>query len=128
MDENKVCTKCNISRSLSEYHKDKSRVDNLTAQCKWCRNKKHQELRESPWYKEKEKAYRDKYRSSPVTKARELKIYREWCKNNKEYLKECRWYNHSKLWIPKDTSKYRSVLKKKQSILDMEEAFDIKHK
>jgi len=107
----KKCNKCSFERPLEEYHNDKYSKDGKTTICKWCRNLGHSKLRDTPWYREQEKKERDKRREKPEIKERELRLYREWIKNNKEYVKSNRWYAHKRLGIKPDRSKYKEVLK-----------------
>ena len=38
----KICTTCNQNKPLTEYHKDKSKLDKLRYSCKSCRNQQTQ--------------------------------------------------------------------------------------
>ena len=42
----KVCTKCKIEKSLTEFHKDKSNKSGYCSSCKTCKNIKAKELRQ----------------------------------------------------------------------------------
>lgn len=50
----KVCTKCNIKKELTEYHKDKTHKDGHTTQCKKCRIKQKKEAYYEDWEKTRE--------------------------------------------------------------------------
>jgi hypothetical protein len=39
----KICTKCQVSKSLTEFHKNRTRKDGLNEQCKSCRKSEHKE-------------------------------------------------------------------------------------
>ena len=46
MEVYKVCTKCKMEKSLTEFHKDKSRKSGYHSSCKTCKNIKAKELRQ----------------------------------------------------------------------------------
>ena len=59
-----TCTKCNIARSVNEFHKDSSAPKGICKQCKFCRA-----------------SYRDAHRAEAVT------LGREYYFNNKDKVK-----------------------------------------
>ena len=46
MEVSKVCTKCKMEKSLTEFHKDKSNKSGYRSSCKTCQNIKAKELRQ----------------------------------------------------------------------------------
>lgn len=79
----KVCSKCNHSKSLSDFHKSKKSKDGLASSCKDCkrklnadyrnRNKQHIEARKSEYY----------FANIDIEKEKRAKYYQE----NKEKIK-----------------------------------------
>jgi hypothetical protein len=76
----KACTKCNLSKSVNSFSKDKKKSDGLCSQCKSCQNsdkKRNNEVRKK--YYKRNKAVilgglRQKYKADPLAaKSRDLK-------------------------------------------------------
>ena len=89
----KVCSKCKITKTLSEFSKDKSRKDGYDLRCKSCRKEQHQNnkeannVRSQQYYQDnldKVKETRKKYRENNPEKIK------EWRENNPEKIKEWR--------------------------------------
>ena len=87
----KICSKCKISKTLSEFSKDKSRKDGYDLRCKSCRKERHQNnkeannVRSQQYYQDnldKVKETRKKYRENNPEKIK------EWRENNPEKVKE----------------------------------------
>ena len=75
--EKKVCTKCKIEKSLTEYYKDKNRKDGVRPDCKECNCASRKKWREEN--PEKVKAIWKKYREEnpEKVKASRKKYYQE---------------------------------------------------
>jgi len=76
MKETKICTKCKIEKSLSEFYKDKQKKDGLTSICKICHKK----------------YYKDNFNSiSDYKKLYHTKNLLKINNHNKNYYKEYPW-------------------------------------
>lgn len=92
--ENKVCTKCNLEKSLNEFSFMEKRNRFLSI-CKKCMSKKTKEYRENNKVKVKE--YADQYRKNNKEKMKEYK------KNNKERIQE-----HKRKFLENNKGYYRN--------------------
>jgi len=82
--KNKVCSKCDIEKSLDSFYKDSTKKDGYRCECCSCRklyNKEH---------KAEIKLYRDKYNKTYYQKNREKAITysNQYRKNNEQKVKE----------------------------------------
>ena len=84
--EKKVCNKCNKEKSLTEYHKDKSKKDGFRSDCKKCNCASRKKWREEN--PEKIKAARKKWQKENPEKVKALK--RKWKKENPGKVKASR--------------------------------------
>lgn len=93
---NKICTKCNISKSLLDFHKRKSSGDGYRTHCKSCRNKDYEHNKETilqydkEWYsknKENKKAYVKKWSQDNRIRvaANHKKLISKYLKENINY-------------------------------------------
>tara|TARA_R110002096_G_scaffold298970_1_gene493423 strand:- start:223 stop:978 length:756 start_codon:yes stop_codon:yes gene_type:complete len=74
----KICKKCNIEKSVNEYHKQKKGKYGVLSKCKLCCKEYRKNNKE--YYKEKNKEYRKNHKE-------EIKEYfKNYNKNNKEKL------------------------------------------
>jgi len=124
---NKTCSKCNIEKSVSEYHKQKIGKYGVKSICKECCNKynrkymnnnkekikKYNKSEKKKEYREKNKEKRKKYMKEYNIKNKE-KLYKkntEYRKNNKEkvkiYMKEYNIKNKEK--IKKKRENYKKI-------------------
>jgi len=93
--ETKICRLCNKEKPLTLvfFHKDNNAKDKFTNRCKLCRNNLHRLMRKEKEFVKKEREYSVKRRKSPIVKELELKQYKKWIKNNKEYLRSINYYH-----------------------------------
>lgn len=90
----KTCTKCSMSKPVSEFHRDKHREDGYTSACKECRNgvyrenytKEYGKKKWDNWYAnnaEKYKDYKkDRYYNIPGERQRQSKAAKKWQLDN----------------------------------------------
>jgi hypothetical protein len=121
--ETKVCSKCNITKNLNEFHSDKYKKDNLSSSCKICNNnrtelyklknpdkvkesKKKEYLKNIERYREHNKKYRDQ-NGDKITK-----YLKDYYLNNKEIL------------IDRNKERYQQ---KKQEILHKQKEYYLKN-
>lgn len=116
----KKCTKCGIDKSVSEFNKDKNRVDGLFPWCRECKQKarkKHYEenkeriiAKTKEWHKsnpEKRKEICKRYRDNNKEKAREYRKHRRM-ENPEKYKKEYKkYYLKNRERILKSQKEYR---------------------
>jgi len=82
--DTKRCSKCGISKSLSEFYKDKWSKDGFTKRCKTCfRN--YQIKNESKLYTYRKEYWKKYYKLHKKTLKRNYKLYR---KNNKNKINQ----------------------------------------
>ena len=55
METKKICSKCKEEKEIELFWKDKNRKEWYTSACKECRRKKHEEYRNTPEWKQKER-------------------------------------------------------------------------
>jgi len=67
----KICTRCNKSKLVSEFPKDKNRPDGVFPRCKEC-----------------QRAYLKEYRTRADTKVKHKQVAKEWAKSNPEKRRE----------------------------------------
>jgi hypothetical protein len=86
----KTCKKCNTSKVLDDFHKDKTTYDGLTSKCKSC--KKQYNIDNKEYISDRHKNY---YILNKGDHQERMKI---WLKNNKEKAKEIckRWEENNK--------------------------------
>lgn len=115
----KICTKCGIEKSKSEFHKSNKTKDGIITQCKPCKN---QIIRKWDKYNQDKKRKSSlnqyyKYHEQKKAKAREYKTnnpekikskMKEWRIANKEYIKQ--YYEDNKAWFKTWNSKRRAQL------------------
>jgi hypothetical protein len=95
--ETKICHKCKTEKKINQFHKNKSRNDGLSSNCKKCRkvysqinNEKITEQRKQRYHinkdriNESRKEYTKKYRINNKEKIK------QWRENNKEKIKQSR--------------------------------------
>lgn len=95
----KCCTKCQIEKEISEFHRDSHTPDGFTHQCKACRTSKMKEQRKAGAYKvdrEAARAFqllnRDKYnknrrekaKADPEVREKKYAAQKQWRKSNPE--------------------------------------------
>lgn len=113
--ETQICTKCNIEKLFSEFHKDSRNSSKFRKQCKLCMNKSSREYKRKNKEKihKKNKEYFEKNRELNKIKCREYKIknpswFKNWQKKNeskrKKYLKK---YNQKSLIRVKNSLRSR---------------------
>jgi len=115
----KICKKCNIEKSLSEFGKRKNnKIDGHRNECKDCINKQHKKWRKrnpekvkegkKKYYKnnlEKVKEKNKKYRENNPDKVKEG--IKKWAENNSEKVKE-----KNKKWVENNPDKVKERKKK----------------
>lgn len=114
----KVCTKCNIEKSTTEFHKQNGGKFGVKAKCKVCHNEYLKENKESiskqkkEWY-EKNKEYLKEYRDS--NKESISKRMKKYYKNNKESIlkKDKEYREANKEEISKRNKEYNKNNKEK---------------
>ena len=126
----KVCTRCEQSKLLTEYHKDKNRKDGHTTRCKQCciEYKKQYNLDN----KSKIKEWNDSYKELNNDKIKESgKLYRE---NNKELIaaKKRQYRQENKEKLKERDKKYFQSYKhtaneKMKEKLNSDPLFKLKH-
>ena len=80
----KICSRCKIEKSVSEFHKDKSKKDGLNNICKMCASEQDKKYRQANL--EKKRELTKKWKEANLEKVREhQKRYRE---NNPELKRE----------------------------------------
>jgi hypothetical protein len=130
--ETKLCKCCEITKSVNEFHKNKSKKDGLQDHCKVCRNIKSQQT------KEKRKEYRKKwylknsdkvksveklryglnkevinekrktlYNTDELIKTKVREQQRKYYENNKELFSK-----HAKLWAESNRDRRNEISKK----------------
>jgi hypothetical protein len=107
----KVCSKCNIEKSVEEFGKSKSSKDGLYPSCKVCVNERLKKYRkENP---EKVRLSKKKYYQKNIEKYRV--INRNWRKENPDYMKEYSkdYYENNKDVILEKSKKYYESNKEK---------------
>ncbi len=80
MNQTKICSKCKIEKSTTEFSKDKAKRDGLKSQCKACVKLYNQANKEH--LAEYQKQYYE------ANKERYSKYLKQWYQNNKEYAIE----------------------------------------
>lgn len=139
MLKNKICLNCGSSKSVSEFHKNKTTKDGLAHWCKICTSeykkqhyqKKREELLEyqKQYYKEnteERKEYARQYRNDNPEKVAKIKAL--WYKNNPEKVSEQRrLYNeNNKDKIAKWKKQY--AIENREHIAKYQKAYSIKNK
>lgn len=127
----KVCTKCTLSKELTEFPKDSRYLDGHSSWCKECKNeqgrlKKYGLIwrKENP---EQSKAIKDKYVDNNQEIVRETKS--KWSKaNNKKVLAKTRKYQAAKLnatskWLSKEQLKEMELI-----YINCPEGYEVDHK
>lgn len=103
----KRCAKCGETKSVSEFHKNKCKVDGLCGYCKTCHNKqvaervaknpdKRKEIckKSRDGRKDKIAEYNKEYREKNLDR---VKVWqKEWCDAHKEHLKQYRRENYKR--------------------------------
>ena len=130
--ETKLCKCCEITKSVNEFHKNKSKKDGLQDHCKVCRNIKSQQTKEKrkeyrkKWYlknsdkvKSVEKlrydlnkeAINEKrktlYNTDELIKTKVREQQRKYYENNKELFSK-----HAKLWAESNRDRRNEISKK----------------
>lgn len=77
----KICTKCKISKQLSEYNKEKSRKDGLTTHCKSCLK-----IKDQKWYKTNIDSIKNK-KQMPIMKSYHKTQSTKWRKTNPDKIR-----------------------------------------
>ena len=86
MENSKICSKCNESKLLDNFHKNKTRNDGFEYNCKICENIRNKKRRENNPEREKERC--EKYRKLNPEKIKKIQI--NYRKNNPEGVKQSR--------------------------------------
>lgn len=97
----KICSKCNISKPLTEFNKNKSKVDGYHVWCKKCISDNNKKLynNNSEYKKNQMNLYYDKnkntilpklkeYRNKPEIKSKQADYIKTWIENNKEHYQQ----------------------------------------
>ena len=116
----KLCTKCNTTKVITEFHKDKTKKDGFYPSCKECRKKsldnplikqKKKEYNKKYWEENREKLIEQnkQYRKENLDKC--LEICRGYYKNNKEKCLENKqeYYLKNKETIQEYGKEYRNT-------------------
>jgi len=82
--ETKICSKCNVEKSLTEFYKDKSKNDDFRSACKICDEIIKQKYKLSH---KNEKANYDKKRRKKLKKKLKINHHEYYCKHQKEIKK-----------------------------------------
>lgn len=98
-EKSKQCSKCNATKNLAEFGKDKSKIDGLTSACRACNNKREKKRRENggDFTKEQKKATFEMYgRFCQICKGTsnlevDHKLPQNICKPNKASIEENAW-------------------------------------
>lgn len=72
--ENKLCSKCKIEKSLTEFHKNKSRPDGVTCACKLCRNAVARSSNHTEEVMARKQRYCDKYPQKVASTKKRWKV------------------------------------------------------
>ena len=91
--ETKVCSKCGLEKSLSEFYKDNQKKDGLTSICKICTNNRVKIYKEE----NSEKVKESKQKHYLKNKDKYSNLNQKWKKENPEYMS-----NYSKLYYVKN--------------------------
>lgn len=121
----KLCNKCNTTKDITEFRKDKSKKDGLTIYCKEClkqyennpitkQNKKEYMKKYQGINKEKLSEQHKKYRNENLDKC--LELCRSYYKNNKEKCLENKqeYYLKNKETIQEYKKEYRNNMTEEQ--------------
>jgi len=125
----KKCMSCNLIKTVSEFHKNKSRTDGLQTTCKLCRHSKSQSKKEKrkeyrkEWYKrnvenikkmendryhsnkdEINQKKRENYQKDTLYREKNLDSSKKYYHKNKETVKE-----KFKLWAKKNKDKRNEI-------------------
>ena len=107
--DSKVCTKCNLAKPFSEYHRLKTGKFGLNSNCKSCKN---QQVKE--WHKNNKEHKKEKNKEWHKNNQGDRKEYRKkWIENNKEYHKK--WIENNKGY----QSKYEKNRKEKDPLFKL---------
>ena len=97
--QSKVCTNCNKSKPLTEYHKDKSTADGFRQICKSCRSNINKHYRDNNRQINANKIYSENDVKS-CNKCKQQKLYTEFYKyvtkklGLESYCKQCELNDH----------------------------------
>lgn len=121
----KLCNKCNTTKEITEFQKDKSKKDGFYPSCKECRKKsldnpltkqKKKEYMKKYWQENKEKLIEQnkQYRNENLDKC--LETCRNYYKNNKEKCLENKqeYYLKNKETIKQYRKEYRNNMTEEQ--------------
>ncbi len=102
------CRTCDITKPISEYHKNKTYSSGFSSECKECRNLAHRE-----WYNSNKSTVLEKQKVYEATNkeiiAKRKKLYIE---NNQERI-----YSNNKIWKRNNLSKNASYTAKRRASL-----------
>lgn len=81
----KICNHCKIKKELTEFNKNKNKIDGLQKTCRTCTKKQH-----IKWYKNNSKIQTEKNKKVRLNKKNEFYNYKKTlsckkCGNNKHY-------------------------------------------
>lgn len=92
--QTKICTKCNVEKALTEFHKDKKGKYGVRSHCKECKreyrqqpevkrhtSKYYREYRQRPEVKEYRREYQREYDQKPGMRERRRELTRELMKD-----------------------------------------------
>lgn len=109
----KVCSQCRIEKPLTEFHKNKSRVDGYHAQCKICRNKYYKNNRETKIDYAKQYRLKNKSKIQEYFKENSQRISlqkKQYCIKNKDKISE-----YKRTWKKLNYAKNREYENKRRS-------------
>src|SRR5688572_1727942 len=89
MEISKVCSQCKIEKSLTEFHKDKSRKSGYHSICKTCKTIKAKELRQK-YSREENKEINDKKVCCCCKKEKSILEYVKNRCSKHGYARECK--------------------------------------
>ena len=98
----KICSRCKIEKSVSEFYKDKSIKDGLNNKCKMCASEKNKRWRKAN--PEKKRELNKKWNEANPEKVRESR--KKWKEANPEKIRE-----HDKKWKEANPEKIRESKK-----------------
>lgn len=120
----KICSKCNLEKSLSNFVKNKGNKDGLCGRCKSCNKNYNIENKQRIFEVRKKYIEKNKEKIKQQTK--------EWRLNNKEYLKE---YDkkQSKIYYKNNSDKIKENYKKwyienKEKVIEYKKKYAVENK
>jgi hypothetical protein len=122
--ETKICSKCNVSKNICEYHKDKTKKDGLRPECKSCKKKYLNENKDLIT-----KRLKDNYLKFKEKRLENQKIYNEInVIRRREYSKKYYHNNKDRIKIYRDARKKTDPVYKLRSGMSIRLYFFLKSK